>query len=1081
IVAAPPPVFVPPPAPAPQPVVRTPAPVMAAPPPREKKPGISLEKWLSENGLAWIGGAAFTFGGAFLVAYAAQRGFFTPIMRLWAALILGFGLIGASEWVRRFALTNKGGHPLVAALLAGAGAAILYTASWGAYGLYGYIGLPAAAVALVFCSGLLLLLSFRHGEALGVLAVVAAFLAPPLTSMGLWPEAAISIYVLVVGFGGYAVAILRRTAWVAGATAFGLYIWFALSMGDGHLPRALALLSFAALGGAAMALRAPNAPNAHWRSAHALMPSITVIVSSIFVLAVWIATAVKAAPDMAGVAAVAIGHVALAAFAVRARLMRSEVLAATIVALVLGFVLFMQRGAPAPNFYAWTLAASAACAALTFVVVIRDRRDWFASSAGAVGSLFLLLVAALTQSWSSPQVYAPFAAGAGVFALAAFALSRGKPGKAEALCVDIWASAGVAALLLAIESAAPNELKPAACALAALLFAALYAQGGWRSMSGAALVAAALSLAHALSPSYAGAGWDGALNIWMVAATLFAAAVALFGASRVIQLRDRMAQSAEALSSAAIITLVLTVFLVLHWFAQGAGPLDLFTEWSLRALTLIVAGFVAFPRKPESVGRIARARGHVLMGLGLAMSVIALGFGANPWWGVNAQPIIGPPLINALALAFAAPAALAILTARKFYGKRINVARFYAVAGSLLAAIYVALEVRHAFHPTQMALADVGVLEGDCYALAFLVAAYACAAWSRYKLQGANAERPFSADLHHSIGVSASAAISIAALLLLVGFNPWWGDFRGVSRSVIENALAVLAHLAAAAIAVAIALALPPRATRSRFGAVIASSAFGLSFGMLAIRFAFHADAMGFGEAARSVEPILHSLWPLAYVMAASHATHLLGVREAGREVVGRFNMIWSWSLAPALFFCVAGLWLFANPWWGVAAAQFDTVLAALVGLALYAASAALALVSIRLPYAKENALYGNVVKVCTTTLLFLTLTLSVRYAFHGGAMSHAVGDESVETWTYSALWALFGAGVLALGALRKDGVLRWSGLAVLLGVTAKVFLFDMSALDGVIRAASFLGLGGVLVVVALATRRIGRGATGAN
>jgi uncharacterized membrane protein len=103
---------------------------------------------------------------------------------------------------------------------------------------------------------------------------------------------------------------------------------------------------------------------------------------------------------------------------------------------------------------------------------------------------------------------------------------------------------------------------------------------------------------------------------------------------------------------------------------------------------------------------------------------------------------------------------------------------------------------------------------------------------------------------------------------------------------------------------------------------------------------------------------------------------------------------------------------------------------------------------------------------------LFVALSLAIRRLYQGGDMRAALEAGSLETWTYSALWAVFGAGVLGYGAVRKDPALRWSGLAVLLFVTGKVFLFDMSQLEGVVRAASFLGLGAVLVFAALAARR---------
>jgi hypothetical protein len=61
-------------------------------------------------------------------------------------------------------------------------------------------------------------------------------------------------------------------------------------------------------------------------------------------------------------------------------------------------------------------------------------------------------------------------------------------------------------------------------------------------------------------------------------------------------------------------------------------------------------------------------------------------------------------------------------------------------------------------------------------------------------------------------------------------------------------------------------------------------------------------------------------------------------------------------------------------------------------------------------------------------------------------------------------------------GARRNDRALRWLGLAAMLATTAKVFLFDMATLEGVVRAASFLALGSLLLAGALVARRLGAG-----
>src|SRR5437764_217334 len=67
-------------------VPRSPAPPPLPPPaPRPNVANRATATWISENGLAWLGGGTLALGGLFLVAYAAQRGLFTPALRVWAA------------------------------------------------------------------------------------------------------------------------------------------------------------------------------------------------------------------------------------------------------------------------------------------------------------------------------------------------------------------------------------------------------------------------------------------------------------------------------------------------------------------------------------------------------------------------------------------------------------------------------------------------------------------------------------------------------------------------------------------------------------------------------------------------------------------------------------------------------------------------------------------------------------------------------------------------------------------------------------------------------------------------------------
>jgi uncharacterized membrane protein len=104
---------------------------------------------------------------------------------------------------------------------------------------------------------------------------------------------------------------------------------------------------------------------------------------------------------------------------------------------------------------------------------------------------------------------------------------------------------------------------------------------------------------------------------------------------------------------------------------------------------------------------------------------------------------------------------------------------------------------------------------------------------------------------------------------------------------------------------------------------------------------------------------------------------------------------------------------------------------------------------------------------------LFVLITLLIRWFYQGDDMRRPMPEASLQTWTYSAVWAVYGVLVLTGGMARRNLPVRWVGLGILLLTTAKVFLFDMAMLEGVIRAASFLALGALLIGGALISRRL--------
>ncbi len=103
----------------------------------------------------------------------------------------------------------------------------------------------------------------------------------------------------------------------------------------------------------------------------------------------------------------------------------------------------------------------------------------------------------------------------------------------------------------------------------------------------------------------------------------------------------------------------------------------------------------------------------------------------------------------------------------------------------------------------------------------------------------------------------------------------------------------------------------------------------------------------------------------------------------------------------------------------------------------------------------------------------FVYYSLEIRRFFHEGSIQLERLVSEAETYTYSAAWLVLGAALLAVAFLTRLPVARIASLGLIMAVVAKVFLFDMSGLTGILRAASFLGLGGALIGIGLFYQRV--------
>lgn len=98
-------------------------------------------------------------------------------------------------------------------------------------------------------------------------------------------------------------------------------------------------------------------------------------------------------------------------------------------------------------------------------------------------------------------------------------------------------------------------------------------------------------------------------------------------------------------------------------------------------------------------------------------------------------------------------------------------------------------------------------------------------------------------------------------------------------------------------------------------------------------------------------------------------------------------------------------------------------------------------------------------------------LSAEVRHGFHPIGGSGNISDW--EGYTYSLVWLLFSIALLVLGLKRKNETIRLGGLGVLCVVVLKVFLSDMSELEGLSRALSFMGLGAALIGIGYLYQRL--------
>ena len=142
----------------------------------------------------------------------------------------------------------------------------------------------------------------------------------------------------------------------------------------------------------------------------------------------------------------------------------------------------------------------------------------------------------------------------------------------------------------------------------------------------------------------------------------------------------------------------------------------------------------------------------------------------------------------------------------------------------------------------------------------------------------------------------------------------------------------------------------------------------------------------------------------------------------------------------------------------GVEDLSTAAIAVAIVGAAAAALSRLSALPELRMAY----------LGVAATAAVYLP-SLAIVSAFDGDELEPGQTPQVL----LSAFWAVAGLTGIVLGLLRDVRLLRLGGLALLLLAAAKVFAYDLSELESIYRALSFIALGLLLLGGAFAYQRI--------
>lgn len=725
---------------------REPLPPAEAPPP----PPIQIfAAWLATNWVYVISALSLALAGVFFVQYGIENGLLPPPMRVLAGVAFGGLLIAGGEWLRRRYGSDEaaGSTQYLPSVFSGAGLVAIFaavTAGRLMYDLYG----PGLTFAGLFLTALgAILLGWRNGPFLVAVGLLGASAAPFLVAGGAEPQAWLYAYYLLIAAIGLAVDAWRRWGWVSiMALALAQLGLFAMREGGaGVEPWLIAQIVFVilaiALPGRSLTPRHPG-PGMGVALQRAIRPlpglpvrlaggavlaatlQILVVMTNgpvaglmpylaLTVMALLLIWWTEEAPGLSDLAA-------LPALAFLFRLGIDQPL--------LG--LWQQNDAAllppetsGPGWVSWLLAMATLMTAAFAWRSLRSGNLLHTLAAVLAAPVAALILEAL---WLPGRVLGAFPwalhvvvlAAAMVWLASAFAKRDGGPGRRFAWAtLSALSLIALAVFILTAEAALTLALGVLLVVAVALDRRFTLPEMGWFLQAGAAV----LSYRLVIDP---GIGWANGASLPALLTAHLGVALACGAAWRLLP--EGRALPRAVLESLGLAALALLVnLLLLRWLtgaprADGNWSPDYFaSHWgaALNALPWLILFASQLWRAGASTG-IARRLRLAVAGLAGALGAAALISAVtllNPlfetWGGGNL--ILGPPLLDTLALAYAVPGLLLLGYLRLDQALRPWARRAVAAVGGALLTLYAVTEIRRLWQGRD--ISGSTVLQGELY------------------------------------------------------------------------------------------------------------------------------------------------------------------------------------------------------------------------------------------------------------------------------------------------------------------------------------------------------------------------------